>query len=232
MRDTLRALSAQGYLAVALDYKRRVRGEFDAVPLPWRTLEDAQHILEVIRNNPRVDTTRIGVLGFSLGGAHSLLLVASSPHVKVAVVYYPMSDFSSWFEEKSENSIFWRFMINRWRAKYANNSPNDDISLDALLAFYSPVNHAQRIDAPLLIIHGDRDTTTPLSHSVKFNEKLRSAGNDETDLIVVEGKGHAFNFRASSTATAQSWSATLRWLERHLGTPSSVAQYGPRASPS
>ncbi|UCE89526.1 MAG: dienelactone hydrolase family protein [Pseudomonadota bacterium] len=232
MRDTLRALSAQGYLAVALDYKRRVRGEFDAVPLPWRTLEDAQHILEVICDNPRVDATRIGVLGFSLGGAHSLLLAASSPHVKAAVVYYPMSDFSSWFEEKSENSVFWRFMIKRWRAKYANNSPNDNITLDELLAFYSPVNHAQRIDAPLLIIHGDRDNTTPLAHSVSFSEKLRAAGNEDTDMMVIKGKGHAFNFRASSEATAQSWNATLSWLDRHLGNPSAVARLGPQTPPS
>ena len=50
----------------------------------------------------------------------------------------------------------------------------------------SPINHVTRDDAPMLILHGTADTTTPLSGSQRFADKLEEVGV-EHQLVIVEG---------------------------------------------
>lgn len=219
LSDILSTLADNGFVAVAAGYQRRNQEKFNKTLLPWRTLDDARRVIDVVRANPMVDGERIGTLGFSLGGAHSLLLAAGSDEVKTAVVYYPMSDFPTWLEEKSRSNIFWRMMMSMWQSKFkSERSPDSTETMEGLLAFYSPINHTRKIDIPLLIIHGDKDRTTPLAHSVSLNQQLIDDGNEQTNLMIMDNASHAFNFRSRGyeEATAEGWKATLNWLSYHL----------------
>ena len=53
----------------------------------------------------------------------------------------------------------------------------------------SPMNYISKDDPPFLIIHGDEDSTVPVSQSRLFAAALKAAGVDVT-LDVVEGRGH------------------------------------------
>lgn len=219
LRGILSVLADNGYVAVAAGYQRRKQDSYDKTLLPWCTLADARHVIDAVRLNPLVDGDRIGTLGFSLGGAHSLLLAAGSEQVKTAVVYYPMSDFPAWIEEKRKTNIFWRMMMGLWKSQFeADRPPDTTQSMEELLAFYSPINYTQKINIPLLIIHGDKDRTTPLAHSVDLNQQLKAAGNEQTSLMVMNDAAHAFNFhsRGYKEATEKGWNATLDWLKQHL----------------
>jgi dipeptidyl aminopeptidase/acylaminoacyl peptidase len=55
----------------------------------------------------------------------------------------------------------------------------------------SPISYAERIDVPLLVMHGDSDPVVPLSSTLAFVDRVRDAGGD-VELHVFEGEGHGF----------------------------------------
>ncbi|CAK7213790.1 hypothetical protein SBRCBS47491_001925 [Sporothrix bragantina] len=76
----------------------------------------------------------------------------------------------------------------------------------------SPVNHAERITAPLRLIHGDKDTVVPIAQSLSIKAQIEKRGGD-VDLIVLPGEGHMFVKTESLvlwlTSEAAWWEKTL-----------------------
>ncbi|CAK7237049.1 hypothetical protein SCUCBS95973_009815 [Sporothrix curviconia] len=76
----------------------------------------------------------------------------------------------------------------------------------------SPVNHAERITAPLRLIHGDQDTVVPIAQSRSIQAQIAKRGGD-VDLIVLPGEGHMFVKTESLvlwlTSEAEWWEKTL-----------------------
>lgn len=78
----------------------------------------------------------------------------------------------------------------------------------------SPLLYSDRIEAPLLLVHGTADDnagTSPLQ-SVQFYQAIRGTGGD-AELLLLPGEGHTYRARESVIETA---SAMLDWFERHL----------------
>jgi dipeptidyl aminopeptidase/acylaminoacyl peptidase len=222
LRPQLDALALQGYLAVAVDYLRLIRGEYTATLFPWRERGDSQRALALILDNPLVDRGRVATLGFSLGGAHSLLLAASNPEIRAVVAYYPMTDFPGWVAERKHN-IFWRMIFSVMRWEYnGESSQHSEASYQRLLARYSAINQADRIRAPVLIIHGDEDEVAPLYDSRRLTRALNHNATT-SQLLVIHNAAHGFNLHPSAQ-TARSWEATLEWLGRYLTAPSQLAR--------
>jgi len=84
----------------------------------------------------------------------------------------------------------------------------------ALLARASPLRHAERIRAPTLLIHGDRDRSAGVDESRRLAARLEELGT-KVELLVVPDAGHVFNFRDREKAEL-AWEATVRWLDRHV----------------
>jgi len=55
----------------------------------------------------------------------------------------------------------------------------------------SPVTHASKDDAPILIMHGTKDGVVPVDQAKRLHNALSEAGADST-LVTVEGGGHIF----------------------------------------
>ncbi|EPE09141.1 dipeptidyl peptidase [Ophiostoma piceae UAMH 11346] len=55
----------------------------------------------------------------------------------------------------------------------------------------SPVYHADKITAPLRLIHGDQDTVVPIEQSRSIERQIEARGGI-VDLVVLEGEGHMF----------------------------------------
>jgi dienelactone hydrolase len=72
MKGVTRDLAQRGYLAVAVDYRRLLDGEFRRNTFAWRETSDPVAALDVVRAGPRVDRGRIVALGFSQGGIYSI----------------------------------------------------------------------------------------------------------------------------------------------------------------
>jgi len=76
----------------------------------------------------------------------------------------------------------------------------------------SPVHVADQIHAPVLLIHGDRDTEVPTEQSLKMQEALRKT-DGHVELLVIAGGDHGFKGEQAK----QAWAAVTKFLSLHLG---------------
>ena len=215
MQGIIWDLANQGYLAVAVDYKRMIHGEFQRSLFPWREKADATAALEIILSEPRVNIGRIGVLGFSQGGVFSLLIAAAAPDkIKAVVAYYPVTDFNLWLNIHRTNPIQRIIFCIVKKYFYKESNAQSKEEFQQLLNMASPYYHAERIRAATLLIHGKIDTTASVEESERMAARLAELGRD-VKLIVVEDATHAFNFKDREKAS-QAWIASITWFDDHL----------------
>jgi len=229
MRGVIWDLAQRGYLAVAVDYRRWIKGKYRRTLFPWRKKGDVTASLDVVRSHPGVDPGRIGALGFSQGGVFSLLIAASTPEIRAVVAYYPVTDFVHWLSKHRPNPIRrWVYRVIRWHFRRESGA-RTEAEFHRMLVHASPYHHAEAIRAPVLLIHGDRDTSASVEESRRLAERLRELGRDVA-LLVVRNAGHVFNFKHPEKAS-RAWEATLAWLERHLKASSTVSGTDARPRP-
>jgi dienelactone hydrolase len=208
-------LATSGYVAIGADYERSTNGEYEPQLFPWRSGADVDAIFAVLARYPEVDPRRVGVLGFSQGGVLALLIAAHAPdRVQAVVSYYPVTDFPAWLAK--ENGTLWQrfsFVFVRWYFRKESGARND-AEFEHMLEVASPYFAAASIQAPVLLVHGDQDTTAPLEESQRMAERLAELGKP-VRLLVVPGGVHIFNFRQPE-AERVAWDATLEWFDRYL----------------
>jgi dipeptidyl aminopeptidase/acylaminoacyl peptidase len=180
-----RRLSEQGYVALALSMRgwppsggRDDCGE--------QQPDDVAKAADWLATLPGVNADAIGVLGFSLGGQAALLAGARSSRIKAIVAYFPITDIQSWGNTTSNTEVR-DFYVPQVCAAGRSNSP---------------VNSADNIRAPVLLIHGDRDTEVPTEQSLRMREALQKA-NRYVELLVIGGASHGFTEEQSQQAWAQ-----------------------------
>ncbi len=215
MRGVLIDLAEQGFMSVAVDYQRLIAGKWQVSTMPIRARDEIDFIMSQVIENPWVDANNIGLLGFSLGGAHSLNIAKVNPGIKTVVVYYPMTDFVGW-AKSAENELLLSLVVKQVKSAYIKESANhSDASHLELVSNYSAVNFADEIRPPVLVIHGDEDDIAPIEFSKRFVSLLQSSGNDESQLMVINQGAHGFNFKRSEQSI-KSWLTSLDWMHKHL----------------
>jgi acetyl esterase/lipase len=161
-----------------------------------------------------VDPDRLGVHGGSAGGHLSLMLAttadAGDPRAKdevlrqptrvaAAVALFPPTDIRTWPTDPPEEI-----------KKRANLKP--PLSFDpAKGPDVSPLLHVTPDDAPILLIHGDKDLLVPIEHSQKMIEALKKE-KVKSELLVIEGAAHGFNAEHNKKVIP----AMVGWFEEHL----------------
>jgi dipeptidyl aminopeptidase/acylaminoacyl peptidase len=79
----------------------------------------------------------------------------------------------------------------------------------------SPVRAAQRISAPLLLVHAEQDENCPIGQSEQMLGALRSRGAD-AELVRLPGEGHLVNVTGRPSSRLRRARAVDRWLDRTL----------------
>lgn len=147
-----------------------------------RQVDDVIAAIDWLRRLPSVDPGRIGLIGASMGGQVALLAAARRPAIRCVAALFPPTDLPRWYEE------------NPYVRPYL-----DDIADAAGLAARSPINHANEIDVPVLMMHGDKDENVRLDQSLRMTETLRGLGK-EAELLIVSGASHFFSMRENTIA--------------------------------
>ena len=131
-------------------------------------MEGVKHLTAL----PYVDTTRIGVHGWSFGGFMTTNLMLSHPEVfKVGVAGGPVLD--------------WKY----YEAMYGERYMETPQSNPEGYAEASMVEHAAKLKGRLQIIVGYNDPTCVLQHSLAFLRASEDAGT-QPDYFVYPGQGH------------------------------------------
>jgi len=78
----------------------------------------------------------------------------------------------------------------------------------------SPIHFAARIQASVLLIHGEKDRTFPVVQARHLYDVLQSAGKG-SELLIIPGASHVFNFIDKDKGRF-AWEKTILFLNQYL----------------
>jgi len=157
-------------------------GDFQDTTLSTR-IKDYKAALDFLAATGKLDTSRLGVIGSSLGG--STIIAAKDPRPRAYVTLATPVRFE-----------FAPEALRSFREKgYYEIPGTDELRMSRTSkTFYDDLNSydiaeaVKEIERPLLIIHGNRDATVPISDAYRLYENA----NEPKRREVIDGGSHSF----------------------------------------
>ncbi len=172
-------LLAAGMHVLLLDARCHGRSDDDEFVSMPRFAEDVDSGLTWLRQRDDVDRLRLVLVGHSVGAGASLL-VASRDHTVAAVVSIASMAHPEVFMARTLGKRL-PSPLTTLALRYVERT------IGHRFKTFAPVRTIGRIKAPVLVVHGDRDTTVPVADAYE----LRAQAPGRTQLVIVEGAGHA-----------------------------------------
>ena len=146
------------------------------------TQQDIIEATEWAINQGIADPERIGIYGGSFGGYSAAMAPMLRPDLyKSSVAYIGVFDLEMLYDEGDIKTI-------KWGGKYLDKTLGQD---PAKIKAMSPVQQADKLEAPIIIVSGKEDQRAPIEHAYALANALEEAGK-EHELIIVEKEGHGF----------------------------------------
>jgi dipeptidyl aminopeptidase/acylaminoacyl peptidase len=155
------------------------------------------------REHSFVDDTKIGCIGASYGGFMTQFLQTKTNIFAAAVSHAGISNITSYWGEG-----YWGYGYSGSASagSFPWNNPR-------LYTEQSPLFSADKINTPLLLLHGGVDTNVPIGESIQMFNALRILGKP-VEFITVDGENHAiygYQKRVDWNKTIHAWFA--KWLK-------------------
>ena len=146
------------------------------------TQQDIIEATEWAINQGIADPERIGIYGGSFGGYSAAMAPMLRPDLyKSSVAYIGVFDLEMLYDEGDIKTI-------KWGGKYLDKTLGQD---PKKIKAMSPVQQADKLEAPIIIVSGKEDQRAPIEHAYALADALEEAGK-EHELIIVEKEGHGF----------------------------------------
>ena len=129
--------------------------------------------------HPFVNDKRIGCLGASYGGFMTMYLQTKTDMFAAAASHAGISNVTSYWGEG-----YWGYSYNSVAAadSYPWNNPD-------LFTKHGALFNADKINTPLLLLHGTVDTNVPIGESIQLYNALKILGKP-VEFITVDGENH------------------------------------------
>ena len=166
------------------------------------SVRDVAAAVDWLRQRDDVIPERIGVMGQSYGGFMTLASIAFYPTLWAAAVdVVGIANFVSFLERTGP-----------WRRKHRSEEYGFLETDRELLERISPLNHVDKIETPLFVIHGRNDPRVPLFEAEQIVAALQSRDR-EVELMVFDNEGHGLSKRDNRIA---GYAAAAEFLASHL----------------
>lgn len=193
----------RGSSGFGVDFKRAGYGEWGG-----KMQTDIDDGVDHLIATGLVDPERVCIAGVSYGGYAALAAGAFSPDkYKCVASVAGLSDLELMLKSDRRKYGRGHWAISYWERQYGG----DNFDWEKLAAI-SPVNFADQFEAPVLLIHGRKDTVVPIEQSKKMQKALRKAGKDVT-LREFKGEDHWLSYGESRLETLR---ALASFIEEHL----------------
>ncbi len=147
-------------------------------------VKDIGALLDWIAEQPDLDENRVAVMGGSYGGYMVLAsLVHFSPRIRCGVDIVGVSNFVTFLENTAD------YRRDLRRAEYGDERIPE---MREFLESISPLNNAERITSPLMVVQGANDPRVPVGESRQVVERVRGNG---LDVTYMEGANEGHGFR-------------------------------------
>lgn len=194
-------IADHGFIVVSIDgrgtpgrgreWERVIKGNLIEIPLN----DQITAMVALGREYREMDLSRIGIYGWSFGGYFAAHAVMQRPDFfKVGVAGAPVADWQDYDTHYTE-----RYMgLPEQNAEGYRNS--------------SVLTFANKLERPLLIIHGTADDNVYFMHSLKMSNELFRAGRSH-DFLVLSDFTHMV---ADPLITTRLYETIVGYLARHL----------------
>jgi dipeptidyl aminopeptidase/acylaminoacyl peptidase len=164
---------------------------------------DITAAVDAVAARADVDEARIAVWGVSYGGFMAQWLLTRSRRYRAGISENGISNFRDMWDAGPGRRAFWSLAMG--------GPPDRTDRYDRR----SPVRSAQRISAPLLLVHAEQDDNCPIAQSEQMLEALRGRGAD-AELIRLPGECHLVNLIGRPSSRLHRAKAVDQWLDRTL----------------
>lgn len=196
---TARRLAARGIASLRIDCRGSgdSEGDFQDMSITGE-MQDVRTALAWLRQREEVDSDRIGLLGFSMGGMVSALVMSEDPGLGAVTLWSPVGEpqrqlairaYPEWEDDLTAEG---HVATEAWKLGPA--FIQEMSQLDPMAAL-----RAQR--APVLLIHGDQDESVDVRSSDLYEAALQAAGC-RVEKVIVAGADHTY--------TTVDWQETLQ----------------------
>ena len=132
-----------------------------------------------LKEHPCADAGKVGCIGASYGGFMTMLLTTKTDLFAAAIEHAGISSISSYWGEG-----YWGYLYSSVAS--ANSFPWNNRKL---YVGQSPLFNADKVNTPLLLLHGKADTNVPVGESIQMFTALKLLGKP-VELIEIEGQDH------------------------------------------
>ncbi len=196
-------LAEMGYVVLDVDYRgssgygQRFRTDVQG-HLGKLELEDIALCVDELARRKVIDPARVGCYGGSYGGFLTLMALFTEPE--------------RWSCGAALRSVTdWRSYSSGYTQPRLGRPSLDPQAYERS----SPIDHAEKLVDPLLILHGMSDTNVFAQDSIRLIEKLIDLGKD-FDAMLYPSQGHGFE---DGPHWIDEYGRIERFMIRHLGAP-------------
>ncbi|MBN1200557.1 MAG: S9 family peptidase [Anaerolineae bacterium] len=197
-------LVESGYVVAASQYRGNAGSE-GGDQFGGADLNDVLNLITVLKQLPKVDASRIGMVGASRGGMMTYMALkwqtqTGRTDIKAAATVGGLADLNMWIEQRPE-------LVEGLFLPIFGAGPED------APRFYterSALQWPHLINTPLLVVHGAADQEISVEQSKLLVEALLAAGKP-VEFVLVPGADHALS------AHWAGFTVILPWLQDRLG---------------
>lgn len=198
-------LAKKGYVVLDIDYRGSA-----GYGREWRTdvydflggkdFDDHVDAIDHMVKNYGVDQKRIGAYGGSYGGFMAGMLAMRAPErIAAAAALRPVFDWKNYYAASPSYTA--------QRLGFPDKNPE-------AYKRSSPISYADKLERPLLILHGMSDDNVHVQDSVQLVEKLIRLGKTQHfEMMFYPSENHGF---ARPESWADEYERILAFFEKHL----------------
>lgn len=196
-------LAQQGYVILTPDYRGssgydREWATGNYLDLGGKDLLDVASGADYLKTLPYVDPERIGVWGLSYGGFMTLQAVTVTPTLFRAAI--DVAGVTDWGPRPGG----WTY------ARMGTPAAHPDEYFRA-----APVKHMDKLERPLLVLHGTNDTNVAFHDTLSLVDTLTKLGKP-FELAIYPGEPHFFR---REHVLKDAWRRAEAFFDRHLKVP-------------
>ncbi len=184
IKPVVEILAKHGYNVVVYDHRAHGDSEGDITTLGYKEVDDLSRVIDWLIEEKRI-SGKIGLIGYSMGGAITLKALAVEDRIAAGVADSPYVDIvvsgRQWIKRMKgilRTILLMDYpLIIRFARKYAG------VDLKELNMF----NYAEKIRKPLLIIAGKNDDLVPLGQINELAKKIKAV-NENTEIWITDSR--------------------------------------------
>jgi dipeptidyl aminopeptidase/acylaminoacyl peptidase len=197
--------AANGYVVLAVNYRgSNGRGNAfqKAIFADWggKEVVDLLGAMDAIQKQPWIDSTRLGIGGWSYGGISTNYTIAQDTRFRAAISGAGSSNQLSMYGSDQYITQYEQEIGPPWQTP------------DLWIKISYPFFKADRIKTPTLFLVGQNDFNVPLAGSEQMYQALRSLGVD-TQLVIYPNQFHGITIPSYRVDRMQRY---LDWYGKYL----------------